>query len=100
KAAAHDNRRDSMKTLELEETDLSRCAQEASSSSVLVLKNGKPLALVSNVEGLDAEQIELGSSSGFWKLIHRRRQRKTISWEEAKRSIERRCARVGNRKRS
>jgi hypothetical protein len=86
-----------MKTLELEETDLSRCAKEASSSSVLVLKNGKPLALVSNVEGLDAEQIELGSSSDFWKLIQRRRRQKAIPWEQAKTWIEARGARGGNR---
>ena len=58
-----------MKTLELAETTLERCVKEAGSESVLVIKNGEPLALVSGVEGLDAEQIELGTSAEFWKLI-------------------------------
>ena len=69
-----------MKTLELAETTLERCVKEAGSESVLVIKNGKPLGLVSGVEGLDAEQIELGTSAEFWKLIEDRRRRKTIPW--------------------
>ena len=73
-----------MKTLELAETNLERCVQEAGSESVLVIKNGKPLALVSSVEGLDAEQIELGTSADFWKLIEQRRRQKTIPLAELK----------------
>lgn len=73
-----------MKTLELRETNLERCVKEAGSESVLVVRNGKPLALVSKVEGLDAEQIELGTSAEFWKLIEERRRQKTIPWEELK----------------
>ncbi len=76
-----------MKTLELAETTLKRCVKEAGSESVLVIKNGKPLALVSGVEGLDAEQIELGTSAEFWKLIEDRRRRKTIPWAELKKRL-------------
>ena len=76
-----------MKTLELAETNLKRCVKEASAESVLVIKNGKPLALVSNVEGLDAEQIELGTSPDFWKLIVERRRQKTVSWNQLKKRL-------------
>ena len=76
-----------MKTVELTETNLERCVKEASSESVLVIKNGKPLALVSNVEGLDAEQIELGTDPEFWKLIEDRRRQKSIPWDELKKRL-------------
>ena len=76
-----------MKTLEMAETDLSQCVKQASSQSVLVVKKGKPVALVSNVEGLDAEQIQLGTSAEFWKLIEHRRRQKTIPWEELKKRL-------------
>ena len=78
-----------MKTLEIEETDLKHCVKEAGSSSVLVVKNGKPGALVSNVQGLDAEQIELGTSGEFWKLIEQRRGQKTVPWESFRKRLER-----------
>ena len=76
-----------MKTLEMAETDLSQCVKEASSESVLVVKKGKPVALVSNVQGLDAEQIQLGTNAEFWKLIEDRRRQKTIPWAELKKQL-------------
>jgi len=76
-----------MKTLELAETNLERCVSEARSGSVLVIKNGKPLALVSNVEGLDAQQIELGRDPEFWKMIEERRRQKTISRAELEKRL-------------
>jgi hypothetical protein len=76
-----------MKTLELAKTNLVRCVKEAGEESVLVVKNGKPLALVSNVEGLDAEQIELGTNGEFWKLIEGRRRQKNIAWDELKKRL-------------
>jgi hypothetical protein len=89
-AAAHNDRRHFMKAFETDQTDLNRCVKEAASSSVLIVKNGKPMALVSNVQGLDAEQIELGCSDGFWSLIEERRRQKTIPWEEVKKRLRRR----------
>ncbi len=76
-----------MKTLEMADTDLSQCVKQASSQSVLILKKGKPVALVSNVEGLDAEQIQLGTNAEFWKLIQHRRHQKTIPWEALKKRL-------------
>ena len=77
-----------MKTFELEEADLRRCVKEANSASVLVVKNGKPVALVSDVRGLDAEQIELGTNARFWKLLEARRRQKSIPWQEFKKRLD------------
>jgi hypothetical protein len=76
-----------MKTLELAETNLERCLKAAGGASVLVVKNGKPVALVSNVKGLDAEQIQLGTCSEFWKLIEERRRQKSVPWEAVKKRL-------------
>jgi hypothetical protein len=76
-----------MKTLELTDTDLECCVKEAGTESVLVVKDGKPLALVSNVEGLDAEQIELGADPEFWKMIQGRRRQKAIPWDALKKRL-------------
>lgn len=73
-----------MKTLELSKTDLEQCVKEAGSSRVLVVSKGKPMALVSNVQGLDPEQVELGTSAEFWKLIEERRRQKSIPWADFK----------------
>jgi hypothetical protein len=35
-----------------------------------------------DVEGLDAEQIELGSSDKFWKMMTERRAQFTVSREQ------------------
>jgi hypothetical protein len=40
------------------------------------------VALVIGVAGLDLEQIELGHSDAFWKLIRQRRKEKTLSRKE------------------
>ena len=71
-----------MRTLELSETNLEQCVKQARSGSVLVIRNGKPVTLVTSVAGLDVEQIELGTSAKFWKLIEARRCQKTISRAE------------------
>jgi antitoxin (DNA-binding transcriptional repressor) of toxin-antitoxin stability system len=71
-----------VKTLAIEKTNLASCVSAAKSGRVLVTKKGKPVALLVNVNGLDAEQIELGTSDKFWKLITTRRQEKTISRAE------------------
>ena len=77
-----------MKTFELEEADLGRCVKEANAASVLVVKNGKPVALVSDVRALDAEQIELGTNARFWKLIQTRRRQKSIPSQEFKKRLD------------
>ncbi len=77
-----------MKTIALETTDLTDCIAEAQSGRVVVTRNGAPVALVVGVEGLDREQLELGTSEPFWKLIKARRAQKTLSRAELEAAID------------
>jgi hypothetical protein len=49
----------------------------------MISRKGKPV----HVKGLDREQIELGSSDQFWKLISKRRKQKTLSRAALERTI-------------
>jgi hypothetical protein len=68
-----------MKMIGLKDTNLAACVSEAQRDRVVITRNGKPVALVVGVEGLDAEQLELGSNPAFWELIARRRGQRTIT---------------------
>lgn len=46
---------------------------------VVITRNGKPVALIVGVEGMDEEQLQLGGSEKFWNLIAERRKQKTVS---------------------
>lgn len=78
-----------MKTVALEKSDLGSCVDQAQRDRVVVLRNRKPVALIVGVEGLDREQLELGSSGRFWRLIERRRKEKTITRAELERRMKR-----------
>jgi antitoxin (DNA-binding transcriptional repressor) of toxin-antitoxin stability system len=68
-----------MKQIVLEKTDLASCVDQAQHERVVIVRKDKPVALIVGVEGMDPEQLELGSSEKFWKLIERRRKQKGIS---------------------
>jgi antitoxin (DNA-binding transcriptional repressor) of toxin-antitoxin stability system len=68
-----------MKQIVLEKADLESCISQAQQGRVVIVRDGRPVALVVGVEGMDPEQLELGSSDKFWKLIARRRKQKEIS---------------------
>jgi len=68
-----------MKVIGLKETNLDACVSEAQHERVVITRNGKPVALVVGVAGLDAEQLELGSNPEFWELITKRRRQRTIT---------------------
>jgi antitoxin (DNA-binding transcriptional repressor) of toxin-antitoxin stability system len=76
-----------MKTVGLEHTTLEGCIKDARRERVVVTRKGKPVALVVGVEGLDEEQLQLGSSDKFWTLIEARRKQKTMSRAELERRI-------------
>jgi len=76
-----------MKTIGLEQTTLGACVKNARHERVVLTHKGKPVALVVGVEGLDEEQVQLGSSEKFWTLIEARRKQKTISRAELERKI-------------
>jgi prevent-host-death family protein len=68
-----------VKTIAVEKSNLKTCVDTAQQGRVLVTKNGEPIAVMIGVAGLDREQVALGSSPEFWKLIARRRKEPTIS---------------------
>ena len=76
-----------MKTVNINQLNLEACVDEAQRGSVLVMRNGAPAALVLGVEGMDQEQVELGLSDRFWKLIGQRRQERTLNRTELEERI-------------
>ncbi len=71
-----------MRLIGLEEATLETCVRDAQHDRVLIIRDGKPMALIVGVAGMDAEQLELGSSSKFWQLIKERRAQITLSRAE------------------
>ena len=68
-----------MKQVNVEQVDLESCVSQAQQESLVITRKGRPVALLVGVEGLDREQLELGGSDRFWRLIARRRKQKTMS---------------------
>lgn len=86
-----------MKRIVLERADLASCIDQAKHGRVLVLQRGRPVALVIGVEGLDPEQLELGTSGKFWKLIEARRKQNTLTRERLEKKLSGRGNRVTRR---
>ena len=76
-----------MMKIDLKRADLDTCVTDAQHERVVITRNGKPVALIVGVEGMDEEQLQLGSSDRFWELIGERRQQKTISRAELEQQI-------------
>jgi antitoxin (DNA-binding transcriptional repressor) of toxin-antitoxin stability system len=76
-----------MKTIGLEQASLDVCVDDAQQERVVLTRNGKPVALIIGLEGLDEEQLQLGSSDKFWTLIEQRRKQKTISRAELEQKL-------------
>lgn len=77
-----------MKIVNLSQATMDACVQEAQHEAVVIMRDGKPIALVVGVEGLDTEQLQLGSSDQFWRLITERRGQKAISRVELERTLD------------
>ena len=76
-----------MKTLGMEQATLDSCVREAQDDRVLLTRDGRPVAVVVGLGGLDDEQIALGLSEDFWKLIATRRRGPTISRAELEKRL-------------
>lgn len=76
-----------MKTVSLERASLAMCVNDARRERVVITRNGKPIALIISVEGMDKEQLDLGSSDKFWRLIQRRRKQKTMTRAELEQKL-------------
>jgi antitoxin (DNA-binding transcriptional repressor) of toxin-antitoxin stability system len=78
-----------MKVIRLEAATLNTCIEDAQHERLVITRDGKPVALVIGVEGMDEEQVQLGSSDKFWTLIQERRAQKTLSRAELEEKINR-----------
>jgi antitoxin (DNA-binding transcriptional repressor) of toxin-antitoxin stability system len=77
-----------MKTIGIEQATLDVCIENVQHERVVLTRNGKPFALIVGVEGMDEEQLQLGSSDKFWKLVGKWRQEKTIDRAELERRLD------------
>ncbi|MGD0387618.1 MAG: hypothetical protein ABSC42_01575 [Tepidisphaeraceae bacterium] len=66
-----------MKTIELAKATkpLADYAKSIDRGAVLVLRNGKPLAVLSSAKGMDAESIALANNPRFVSIIEKSRAR-------------------------
>jgi len=75
--------------MDLRQATLDTCVNNAQHERIVLTRNGKPVALIIGVEGMDEEQLQLGSSDEFWRLIAERRAQKTLSRVELEQRIKR-----------
>ena len=68
-----------MMKIDVKRATLASCVDEAQLERIVLTRNGRPVALVVGVAGMDEEQVQLGGSEKFWKLIAERRKQKTLS---------------------
>ena len=76
-----------MKEISVQDLELESCLRSAQVETILITRKGKPIAVLMGVEGMDAEQIQLGRSNAFWKLIKARRGEKTLTRAELERKL-------------
>ncbi|QDV32486.1 hypothetical protein [Tautonia plasticadhaerens] len=76
-----------MKTIGVDQTSLDDCVRDAQQERIILTRDGVPVAPIVGLEGLDAEQLELGISDAFWKLIAERRGQRTMTWDELERAL-------------
>ncbi|HTG17908.1 MAG TPA: hypothetical protein VK747_21860 [Blastocatellia bacterium] len=68
-----------MKVISFERAKLDSCISDSQHERVVITREGKPVALIVGVEGLDQEQLQLGTSDRFWKMIGERRSQRTLN---------------------
>jgi antitoxin (DNA-binding transcriptional repressor) of toxin-antitoxin stability system len=73
--------------MDLKQATVDTFVKNAQRERIILTQNGKPVALVIGVAGMDEEQLQLGSSDKFWRLITERRAHKTMTRAELERSI-------------
>ncbi len=76
-----------MKVVNLEHAVLDSCVEDAQSERVMITRDGKPVAIILGIEGLDEDQLQLAGSDKFWKFIEERRKQKTFSRAELEQHI-------------
>ncbi|MCO6456877.1 MAG: hypothetical protein J5I93_16385 [Pirellulaceae bacterium] len=68
--------------MKIEQSTLDACVRESQGDRVLVTRDGRPVAIVVGLAGLDEDQLQLGASDKFWQLITARRGEPAMTREE------------------
>jgi hypothetical protein len=76
-----------VKKVSLLKATLGKCVSDAQREPVVLMSDGRPMAVVVGVAGMDEEQLELGSSHKFWRLIAARRKEPTMTRAELEKAI-------------
>ena len=73
-----------MKTISVRDLQkkIRESVQAAQGDRIVVTRNGKPVALLVGVEGVDWESLVRQTSAPFWKLIEKRRREKVVPLQE------------------
>ncbi len=74
--------------IDLKQANLDTCVHDAQRERVVITRDGKPIVLIIGIAGLDEEQLQLGSSDKFWRLIVERRAQKTVNRAQLEQNIE------------
>jgi antitoxin (DNA-binding transcriptional repressor) of toxin-antitoxin stability system len=74
-----------MKTINVRDLQkkIRRCIEISQKDRVVVTRHGKPVALVTGLNGYDWEDLYWATNASFWKMIEKRRKEPTIPFEEA-----------------
>jgi antitoxin (DNA-binding transcriptional repressor) of toxin-antitoxin stability system len=73
--------------IDLKQANLDTCVHDAQRERVIITRDGKPIVLIIGIAGLDEEQLQLGSSDKFWRLIAERRAQKTVNRAQLEQNI-------------
>ena len=76
-----------MKTLEANDVTKESFLGASEEDQVIVTRNGNPLGVYFGIHGLDQEQIELGLSDKFWKLMEERGKEPRVSLEDVEKEF-------------
>jgi len=57
------------------EADFDKVLDSAQKERIVIMRGGKPSAVVVGVESYDEEELELATSPEFWRMIEARRRR-------------------------
>ena len=70
-----------MRTIPIAElqADAEAALDKAQKERLVIVRNGKPSAVVVGIEGYDAEDLQLASSPEFWRMIEERRYGRIIN---------------------
>ena len=76
-----------MKTLEANDVTRESFLDASLEDQVIFTRNGNPIGVYFGIHGLDQEQIELGLSDKFWKLMEERGKEPRVSLEEVEKEF-------------